>query len=506
MAAAVSDFATPTLAQRSLSALVWSYAGAGARAITQLVIQVLLARQLGPEAFGQATAALFVLGLGWLFAEGGVGAALVQRPQVSEADISFALGWLLSLSLLTGGLVVLAAKPLAELLGNGTLAPLILACGLLIPLQALSNLPSSLMRRQFDMKRLQLIHLGGYMVGYGVVGLWMASAGWGAWSLVAAFGAHSLLSFIGSYACVRHTLRPRLRGDAALRGFGVAVVGTNLANWAIENLDRLVVNRYWGATALGEFTAASNLSRAPANLLMASAQSVTLAAASRVQDEPQRVIRGYLAVSALVWLVSAPTFVWLALNAEAVVHLLYGERWQQAGPLFAAFCVGLPFYALLSVTGPTLWAVGAVHSELKSQIVIAACTLAGFLALIGTPLRWVVWLVPALGLLRLLLVYRSLARRIELGTARSLAALTGGSLLASLTALAWALTAATSLQGVLAAAVSGLLTLTLSVIALQLLPRVVVPLELRCAMQARARQSRGMRHVCSWMGIAERQP
>ena len=59
------------LAQRTVTALLWTYGGAVGRVLSQLVVQLLLARFLGPEAFGQAAAALLVHGLGWIFAEAG---------------------------------------------------------------------------------------------------------------------------------------------------------------------------------------------------------------------------------------------------------------------------------------------------------------------------------------------------------------------------------------------------------------------------------------------------
>lgn len=491
------------LSRRSTTALVWSYTGAGGRAVAQLLIQILLARHLGPEVFGQATAAMFVLSVGWLLAEGGFGAALVQRAHVTDADIAYALGWVLLLSVGAGVLVAVLAGPIALLLGDRGLSSLVLACGLLIPLQAVSNLPASLMRRQLDMKRLQLIQVGGYIVAYGLVGVGLAAAGGGAWSLVVAFGTHSVLVLVCTCACVRLPWRMRLGGDGALRRFGLAVVGTNVANWLIDNVDRLVINRYWGAAALGEYTAASNLSRAPASLLVSSAQSVTLAAASRVQGEKQRVVRGYLAVCGLVWLVCAPLFVWLALHADLMVHTLYGDQWARAAPLFAAFCAGLPFYVLLSVTGPTLWAVGAVRSELKSQVFIAACVLAGYLALVGQPLATAVWLVPAMYALRLLLVYRSLAVRIELSASRMAETLAGGTLLAAITASTWALCVVAQLHGPWAALVSAAATFALASLALHIAPRCVVPLQLRLALLARAGESAALARACRWAGIEE---
>ena len=65
------------LGRRSLAALGWSYAGAAVRMLAQLVIQVVLARILGPQAYGQATIAFIVLGVGTNIPFGGASILIV---------------------------------------------------------------------------------------------------------------------------------------------------------------------------------------------------------------------------------------------------------------------------------------------------------------------------------------------------------------------------------------------------------------------------------------------
>jgi len=416
--AAMSAAGAPTpLLQQSLRALLWSYGGAIVRALAQLVIQLLLARLLGPAAYGQAMAVFLVLALGWLMAEGGFGAALVQKQDLQPAHIRHALGWVLLIAGATGLGVALAAPWLAAWLGDATLQPLLQASGLLIPLQALSNIPASLLKRELNLRQAQFIQVGGYILAYGVCGVGLAWAGAGAWSLVLAFGLHSLLVLAGSQAALPAALRvwrPSWRGHAELRRYGLQITGTNLINWAIENLDRLLISRYWGAAALGAYAAAANLSRAPANLLVSSAQSVSFASAARLQDDLPALRRAYLGALQLCGLVAWPLFLWLAVHAHSVVQLLYGQRWQAAGPLFAAFCTALPLYALLAISGPVLWAVDAVRAELRAQAVCLLVLCGGLLLSIGFPLAQVVWgLVPVYAL-RLALVLRPLSLRLQL--------------------------------------------------------------------------------------------
>jgi O-antigen/teichoic acid export membrane protein len=489
------------IAKRSVAALGWSYLGAFGRVLAQLVIQVLLARLLGPLAFGQAMAAMIVLGFGWLVSDAGFGSALVQRSEVSERDISYALACILLVSTPVAAVFALTAHPIALLLGDAQLAPLIIACAALIPLQALSNLPMSLLRRNLQMKRLQVIQLGGYILSYGGVGLLLAWLGFGAWSLVGAFAAQGITNLVCAYASVRHTLRPRLSGDSALRRFGLRVMATNIANWGIDNLDRLIVSRQWGAASLGEYSAASNLSRAPASLLVSSVQSVVFASASKLQAEPERLTRGFLAVLGLISLLTFPTFTFLALHADLVVHTLYGSRWEGAGPLFAAFCVGLPFYAMLSVTGPVLWAVNAVGSELRVQLFSGACLVAGLWLLSGQPLSKAVWIIPVLYAMRVAMVYAAFAARIHLDLVRTLKTLSGGVCCAGFAALTFLALSALTAEALASAAISAAVTAGICLLSLRLFPAVMIPPELAVVLRNRTGDSAVARILCRLFGI-----
>jgi lipopolysaccharide exporter len=420
------------LASRSIKAVVWSYVGGIGRIVAQLLIQIWLARVLGPAVFGQYAAVMVVIAFGWLVADCGFGAALIQKKDISDADIGFALGWILVLSLVSTSVVMVSSPLLAQLIGDPSLTAPFLACGPIIALQALSNLSVSLMRRNLDAKRDQMIHLAAYVIGFGAVAVDLAMLGMTIWSLVIGFFVQTLIILLASYWCIRHTLRPTLRGDKKLGVFGLRVLATNLVNQAMGSVDRFMIGRIWGIAALGNYSAASNLSQVPIGLLVSSFQSVVFSSASQIQDDPGRLRQAYLMILALVSLVMFPLGVGLALKANFIVHLLYGDKWSDAGPMFAAFCVAMPFAAFMAISGPVLWAVGAVSKELRAQVLMIATLVAGLLLLSNQPFLVAVWFVILVWFMRSFLIYLSLASSIGLKHRDSLRALVGG---LSLTAL-----------------------------------------------------------------------
>jgi PST family polysaccharide transporter len=422
---------THDLARRSLTALLWTYVGAGGKAVAQLLIQIALARMLGPEVFGQYSAVLVVLGIGWLFADSGFGSALIQKHTLHESDVSQALGWVLLLASVIASVIAALAPWLADQFADRQLIPMFQAAAALVFLQALSNISASLMRRELDMKRLQIIQLGAYLIGFGVVAMALAFHGMGAWSLIIGFGVQALLSLLGGFFVVRHSLRPSLRGDSKLRDFGVKVLVVNLVNWAIENIDRFLVGKFWGVHALGLYAVAFNLSRAPVGMLVSSFQSVAFSSASRIQEDDARMRRGYLAVISLLMLILFPAFIAVSYEADVVMQIVYGSAWLSAAPLLAAFAITTPIYALGAVTGPLLTARSAVAKEFYAQLLILIILMVGFYLLRGAPLAKVVWIVPVAYSLRFLLLLNALRSVLPIPPRSVIRALFGGILLAA---------------------------------------------------------------------------
>lgn len=463
---------------------------------------MLLARLLGPEVFGLAMAAMLVLGIGWILSEAGFGTALIQKTHINQKDIGSALGWVLLLSSSMGMLVVALSSNIAVWLGGPELQPLILASGVLIPLQAISNIPASLMRRNLDARRGQIIYILSYIFSYGVIGVPMAWAGAGAWSLVVAAGCQALFSLLASYAVVRHTLRPNLRGASGLWRFGAEVTLINATGWLAENADRFFVNRFWGAAALGEYTAAATLSRAPAGLMMSSAQSITLASASRVQDDRERLGRSYLALLCVVTLITGPFFALLAWNAQAIVHLVYGDRWLNTGPLFAAFCASIPFFSILSVSGPVLWAINAVRQDLYIQLLTLAAVGAGFFALRNHELVWAAWLIPLFYAVRCASAYFSLEIRLKFGHWRAMRAVLAG-LTITLLVSAVCCVVGLWLSPAPALFTNAVVSAALSLAALRVWPHLLLAPEFITLLLNRAPTSAGLAKMCQVMGLAK---
>ncbi|MBL8362421.1 MAG: oligosaccharide flippase family protein [Rubrivivax sp.] len=492
---------TDHLARRSAQALSWSWAGAGVRALLQFAVQVVLARLLGPDAWGQAAAALLVLGLASLVAEGGLAAALVQREALGPHDAGIAAGWVLLLSGATGAIVGLAAVPIATALGDPRLLPLVWAAAAIVPLQALSTLPPALLQRQLRAKRLQLVQLVAYAVAYGVVGIALAWAGAGAWSLLAAFALHAAIVAAGSMAAhargERPSWRPRLAGGG-MAGYGARTIAANVVNWALESVDRLFVSRLAGSAALGAYSVAATLARAPVTMLVSATQPVAFASAARLQGEHERIARGWLAMLSLALLVAVPLFGWLAMFSEPLVEWLYGSAWQAVvGPL-SWLSMGVPFFVMLALSGPLLRGVDAVGDEMRAQLVVLALLALVLLGIADATVNAIAAWVAVASALRAASVSMLLSRRLGVPLGAPWRAWRGGLLLLGpVLVLAVACDSLIPGQGP-AAIATALGSMVVAVVGMRIAARTLLGTELCLALLNRRGDSRLAGALCAW--------
>lgn len=408
-----SDDSVNHIATRSTSALIWVLGGAVGKVIAQLTIQITLARLLGPGAFGQYAVLLAILSLAGGLADCGFGTALIQKKEITAADVSMALGWSLTIAIALAILIIITASQAAIQFADATLEPMLLIASIAIIPQSVANISTSLMQRDMNMKSTQIIHIISYTLFFGGTAIALASLGYGGWSLIIAYVMQILFSLIASYSICRHTLRPSLRGDLSLASFGVKSLASNLTNWSLENLDRFIIARFWGLPSLGLYAVAFNLSKAPSALLIYAVQGVTFSTASRLQSDKSTLRKGFAAVVTAMAIATLPLSAVAALESAAILNFIYGSKWIGAAPYMAALAISIPMIALGSVTAAILRGMGAIGRELRIQILTTFIFFCGFFFLRHSSLGTAVWVVPFAYSARLIFLLRMIQVELE---------------------------------------------------------------------------------------------
>jgi len=404
------------LGRPGVAAVKWSAASTVARFALQLMAQVVLARTLGPEIFGIFAIGMVVLTFATFVSGFGFSWSLLQRETLSDEDVRFAWTWQLIVGLATTLAVYLLAPLLAAYFREPRAQAVIEWLSLACLLGAAAQPATYLLQRDLNFRAVGLVQVGSYAAGYIAVGLPMALMGRGEASLVAAWLVQVAVQLAASYALKPHAVRPLLwYADArAAVGTGHTVFFTNIVNWVLNNLDRVLIGRLLNAQALGLYNVAYNLATMPNTLLLGALQPAFLAAGARLQNDKPRLGRAYLQMLATIVVLGLPAFVALAFVSRDIVRVLYGPAWSDAAWVLGTLFLCMPAYVIWGLSTPVLWNTGRKHYECLLQLPLLAIGALGFYLLAGQGIHVAAAVAGGLLVLRAAVVATAAFRALDL--------------------------------------------------------------------------------------------
>jgi PST family polysaccharide transporter len=364
------DKQNQSLASKSISALKWNYIGRLISLSMQFAIGILLARLLGPEPFGLVAIALFVQGLGGLFAEGGLGSALIQSKEISDHDIRSVFSTQIVIGIIMSSAIAGTAPLLAAFFHEPKATPVIMIMALSFTIQAIGQTASALIKRNFEFKKIQIISLISYCIGYLGLGLPMAYLGYGVWSLVTAQLSQVSINALATYFSHHHPVFPLVNPkNCRFLRFGAAMTLNNITSWGIGCIDTAIIGHFFNTATLGIYNRAFNLVNIPMHAIVSSAQAVLLSGYAKTQDNTELVKRTYIVSVGVMALIFLPMFAAIAAVADSVVLGIYGEKWAAAIPIVKPLSIAIAIHAMLAMTGPMLTGLGMPRYELKAQLI-----------------------------------------------------------------------------------------------------------------------------------------
>jgi PST family polysaccharide transporter len=370
------------LRPRSLRAGVVTFVGQPVKLALQIGSTMVLARLLTPHDMGLVgMVSLSVMAFLDAFKDAGLVTATVQSAGLTHAQVStlFAVNAGISLAL---GVIAAALAPAVawfydepRLVGVGlALAPTLFIGGLALQHRAI-------LMRQMRFGALVGLDVGSLALGV-AVGAVLAWRGAAYWSLVGMTLATTVSA--AALAWMLCDWRPgwpaRGTGVRPLLLFGGRLTAFAFCDFLYRNLANVLVGRFWGASALGQYSQANRLLLLPVGQVAAPIGSVAVPALSRLAAEPEQYRDAYLvAVRVSAWLF-LPVVAALLVATSAVVAVLFGPQWGDVVPLFRLLGVGALFIPLAHSTGWLFVSSGRTDSMLRWGIVATAISSSALLA------------------------------------------------------------------------------------------------------------------------------
>jgi teichuronic acid exporter len=355
-----------------LKAVGWS---AVTRLFGQLlnwVYTLLIVRFLQPTDYGLMGLAMAATGFFQAISYVGVSDAVVQSQSIDEEDLRSVFGFVILINSTLAVLLCALAWPVAAFYRDPRLISLIQLASLVFVFITLQAIPSALLEKRLDLKRISRVEVAANAVA-GLTGLTLAWAGYGVWSLMIMMLTVHGLRAIGLWWVEPYWRMPsfRFRGCIHILKNGLVRTAENALWYLCASSDVLIIGRLLGPAPLGIYSVARQIGQIPAQKLALVVRPAAFPAFAMVQHDRVKAQHYLSKAMRLIALASFPVFFGISAIAPQIVEIFLGPRWTNAVLPLRLLAAGMALNSVASILTPFLTGLGQFRASFRNTLFTA---------------------------------------------------------------------------------------------------------------------------------------
>ena len=339
--------------------VAWSTAEKLCSMLLQIVVSIVVARQLSPDDYRVMAILTFFTAVSLVVVDSGFSQTLLRKKETTSDDYNSVFIFNFVVSIVLYGLCVAISPLLASYYDLAVITKIAPILFLLLPLNALGIIQNTKLSRDFRFGVLSRINFVASVVS-GIAAIVVAVYGFGVWALVAqrvlVVAVKSLLLWWRGEWRINGSFKSQAWRNMA--PFSFRLMSTDIVSTIYDNVASLFMGRVY-ASDLGYFSQAQKIKDLPIKSAVLSVQTVTYPALAKIKDDVDRFAESFRKVLMVNTFVMAPVAVGLSAVAEPLFELMLGEKWLPTVPYFEVIILSGIFYPLAMVAYNVL----KVHSN-----------------------------------------------------------------------------------------------------------------------------------------------
>ena len=370
--------AAKTTKEKTLNGIFWSYMEKLGGEAVALVVSVVLARLLEPEAYGIIPLITVFTSLLNVIVQGGFGSALIQKKDANQTDFSTVFFFQLILSGFLYLGMFFAAPFIADFYNNAAMTPMIRVISLSILIGAVNNIQHAYISKTMQFKKFFFASFTGTVIS-GIVGIVLAftiinitgEPIYGAWALIAQKLTDQIIDTIFLWFSVKW--RPKLvfslQRLKQLFSYGWKILMSSFIDTVYRDLNTLVIGKAYTSTDLSYYNKGNTYPKLIMGNLNSAIQHALFPAMSSHQDDVVKVKsmarRAMKTSSYLVF----PAMMGFAAIGEAFIYILLGAKWMPAVPFLWIACFNFAMWPIHTTNLQAIQAMGKSGRFLITEII-----------------------------------------------------------------------------------------------------------------------------------------
>ncbi len=356
-------------ARRTVRGAAWSAVERLSVQGVQFAILVLMARMLTPTDYGLVgMLAIFIL-IGQLVADGGFSQAIIRLGKHTQEDVSTAFFFNIGVGALLYAGLFAAAPLIADFYGEPRLTDLARVLGLSVLVNSTLVVHRALLTSKIDFKTQAKTTLAG-AISSGVVGVWMAYAGYGVWAIAGLQLTNHAVT--GAALWMLSPWRPRMKFAAEsfrrMFGFGSRIMASDILETFYSNVYMMTIGKVFSAYSLGCYTRADQLGEFASANVTRIVKRATFPALCSLRETPERLKAAFFRHIRYYAFIVFPLMAGLSAVAVPFVELLLGSQWVYTARLLRILAFAMMLFPLISVNLMVLEVLGNSRRYLRLQL------------------------------------------------------------------------------------------------------------------------------------------
>ena len=348
------DRSAPSIEAAAVRGASWTIAAGLTSRVLGLLGSVAITHYLLPQDFGEVGAAVALVMLANQISTLGIGPFVLAKKSEGPRATVHANVLHLATGIVTLGIVIALASPLAALFKAPHASSFIPGMALSVMLDRIGYVPERIVIRDLRFRRIAGTRAVSDMANT-VLSLALAVAGFGGWAIVLGNIVRSGIrtSVYVASADRAEWLVPHPFSASVYRTilrFGIPTWFGAVSEFAASRADNLLVSYLFGPRVMAQYQVAYNLADVPADQIGEQVAEVLLPSFSRMSHAERK--RAVVSSTGLLAFVVFPVAIGFGAVASTLIELVLRPEWAPVAPMLALLCV-------LSVLRPLTWQLGA---------------------------------------------------------------------------------------------------------------------------------------------------
>lgn len=356
--------------QQTKSSFIWRLLHNFGSQIISLVVQIVMARLLLPEAYGIIALTAIFTSIGLVLIQGAFFPSIIQKKEINQTELSsiYYMGIIIALGVV--GLIFIGSPLMADFYNEPLLKIILRVQSLNILIGSLFSVHQALLFRQMNYKKSFFAGITAIVL-QGIVGIGLAVIGFEVWALIISQLIHTfILGLMVSYF-IRWKASKTFSMLALKEMFTYSsrLFLVSLMNAFYVNLTSLFIGKIYDSKTLGYYQRGYSFPTLIMNNFDGAMNHVLFTSLSKIQDQVKErlsLLRRSMKISLFI---SAPMMLGLVVIAEPLVLVLLTDKWLPAVPFLQLTALGCLIWPL-SARMQAINAIGRSDITLKLNILL----------------------------------------------------------------------------------------------------------------------------------------